>query len=658
MWLIHFSIDNFSLMALTIAVGFVVDDAIVVIENITRYIEQGMPPLAAALRGGREIGFTVLAMSLSLIAVFVPILFMGGVIGRMFREFSVTLAVAIAISGVVSLTLTPSLCAHFLRQERKDRKQGWLLTGAERMFDAVQGVYRRGLDWSLAHSGLMLLITVGAVAATIYLYIAVPKGFFPQQDTGSIQGQTEASEDISFDAMVAKQRQISDIIQSDPDVASIASFVGGGRNSSNSGSFFIELRSRDAGRRATVDQVINRLRPKFGKMAGFQVYLQAVQDVRVGGRPSKAQYQYTLQGEDIAQLYDWVPKLVERLKTVPQLKDVSSDLQQSGLQMNVVVDRDAASRLGLSPADVDRALGDAYGQSEILITYTQLNEYHVILEVSAREQREPSSLDHIFITSAGGGSVPLASIAHFERGLVPLAINHQGQFPVVNINFNLAPDVSLGAATKLINQAMLEIHTPAAITGGYAGNAQLFVDSLSTLPLLILTAILAVYIVLGMLYESLIHPLTILSTLPTAGIGALLALLVTGTDLSIVAIIGIILLIGIVKKNAIMMIDFALDAERSEGLSPRDAVYKACLIRFRPIMMTTMAALFGAVPLAIGMGTGSELRQPLGIAVIGGLLFSQVLTLFTTPVVYLKLERLASRRRKRRAIGHAVGQGV
>ncbi|MBL6752270.1 MAG: efflux RND transporter permease subunit, partial [Nevskia sp.] len=607
MWLLGFSIDNFSLMALTIAVGFVVDDAIVVIENIMRYIEQGETPMRAALRGGREIGFTVLSMSLSLIAVFIPILFMGGVLGRLFREFSVTLAAAIAISGVISLTLTPSLCGRFLRAEKAAaRRPGWISRTAERGFDGLQGLYRRGLDWSLGHAWLMLLITLGAVALTVYLYIAVPKGFFPQQDTGMLQGATEGAQDISFDAMVAKQQAAAAIVLSDPDVESAASFLGG-RNSANSGSIFVSLKARGAGRRASVDQVIARLRAKLAHLVGIEVFLQPVQDVRLGGRPGKSQYMYTLQAEDIHELYAWVPRLVERLKTSSQIKDVGSDLEKSGLQINVVVDRDAASRLGLTLADIDKALGEAFGQSQILITYTQLNEYHVILEAPPDQQKDPGSLGRIYVKPASGSTaLPLSTVAHFERGITPLTISHQGQFPVVNISFNLAPDVALGDATRIIQQAGLDIHMPASITGGFSGNAQLFVSSLATLPLLILAALLAVYIVLGMLYESLMHPLTILSTLPTAGIGALLALLATGTDLSIVAIIGIILLIGIVKKNAIMMIDFALDAERRLGMAPKDAIYQACLIRFRPIMMTTMAALFGAIPLAVGMGTGSE----------------------------------------------------
>ncbi|MBV8062858.1 MAG: efflux RND transporter permease subunit [Nevskia sp.] len=647
MWLFDFSIDNFSLMALTIAVGFVVDDAIVVIENIQRHIEGGMKPLPAAFQGGREIGFTVLSMSLSLIAVFIPILFMGGVIGKLFHEFAVTLAAAIAVSGVISLTLTPSLCARFLRAERHDRPPGWFARTAERGFDGLLGAYKAGLGWALRNHWMMLLITVGAVIGTVYLYVAVPKGFFPQQDTGMIQGSTQAAQNISFDGMVAKQQAAESILLKDPDVVSMGSFLGG-RNSANNGSMFVTLKTRAQGRRATVDQIINRLRPQFAKLAGLSVYLQPVQDVRAGGRTGAAQYIYALQSPDIQELYAWVPKLVDKLKTVPQLKDVNSDLQKSGLQMNVVVDRDSASRLGLTPADIDRALGNAFGQAQVLITYTELNQYHVILEALPSDQQDPGTLDRIRIISSAGAIVPLSAVAHFESGIAPLSISHQGQFPVVNISFNVAPNVALGDATKLIQQAMLDLRMPGDITGSFAGSAQLLVDSLSSLPILILTALLAVYIVLGMLYESLIHPLTILSTLPTAGIGALLALMVTGTDLSIVAIIGIILLIGIVKKNAIMMIDFALQTERHDGRSTRDSIFIASTLRFRPILMTTMAAMLGAVPLAVGTGMGSELRRPLGISIIGGLLVSQVLTLYTTPVIYLLMDTLRLKLRGRK----------
>jgi hydrophobe/amphiphile efflux-1 (HAE1) family protein len=646
MWLLGFSIDNFSLMALTIAVGFVVDDAIVVIENVVRHLERGEKPLQAALQAGREIGFTVLSMSLSLIAVFIPILFMSGVVGMLFREFSVTLAVAIAVSGIVSLTLTPTLCARFMRAEKDEKPPGRLMHLFERGFNVLLAWYQRGLDWALAHSRVMLAITVAAVGLTFYLYAAVPKGFFPQQDTAMLMGMAEGSQDISFDAIVSKLQQGMDIVLADPEVKSMGTFIGGGHNASNSASMYISLRQRDEGRKDSVDQIIARLRPKLEKIVGLSVYLQPVSDLHVGGRGSKGQYMYSLQAADLHELYAWVPKLAARLKTLPQLKDVSSDLEKQGLQTNVVVDRDAASRLGLTMAEIDRALGNAFGQTEILVTYTQLNEYRVILEVPPSQQRGPSDLDRIYLRSASGRSVPLSTVAHYEMGIAPLQVNHDGQFPVVNISYNLAPGVSLGNATQLIEQTMSELHMPGSIHGNFAGNAQLFVNSMKSLPTLIITALLAVYIVLGMLYESLIHPLTILSTLPTAGIGALLAMLVTGTDLSIVSIIGIILLIGIVKKNAIMMIDFAIHAERNEGLSPRDAIYQACLIRFRPIMMTTFAALFGALPLAIGMGTGSELRQPLGIAVIGGLLLSQVLTLFTTPVVYLTLDRWAQRHKK------------
>lgn len=652
MWALGYSLDNFSLMALTISVGFVVDDAIVVIENIVRHVEAGLPAREAALKGGREIGFTVLSMSLSLIAVFIPILFMGGVVGRFFEEFAVTLASAIAISGVVSLTLTPSLCGRFLHRHaeseslpgsRRRSLSSRLSFYFERGFDLMLAGYRRGLDWSLAHSRFMLALTTAAVFVTVWLYGVVPKGFLPQQDTGLMFAISEGAQDISFAAMADKQQQAIDIVRADPAIATVSALIGG-RGSSNNGRMFIALKPYGAGRKDSVDAVIARLRPQLAKLAGFSVFLVPVQDLRTSGRPGRSQYLYSLRSPSEDDLLAWVPKLVERLKTVPQLKDVSSDLEAAGLQRNVIIDRDRASRLGLSPAAIDTALNNAFSQRQIATTYTQLNQYRVVFGAGAANTQDPIALERLRVTAANGQSIPLATVAHFEDSVAPLSISHEGQFPVVDIGFNLAPGVALGEATQIITRTLVEIGAPAGLQGGFAGNAKLFTDSLKTLPLLILAALLTVYIVLGMLYESLVQPLTILSTLPTAGIGALLALQLTHTDLSIVSVIGIVLLIGIVKKNAIMMIDFALEAERTQGWTPREAIYQACLIRFRPIMMTTLAALFGALPLAVGLGIGSELRQPLGIAVVGGLLLSQALTLFTTPVVYLTLERWARRR--------------
>lgn len=648
MWLCGFSLDNISLMALTVAVGFLVDDAIVVIENIVRHIEQGKEPHEAALAGAKQIGFTVISISLSLVAVFIPILLMGGLIGRLFREFAVTLSASILVSAVVSLTLTPTLCAQFLRGRPKESEKPSTFSSK------LQDGYARALRWVLRHRFFTQMLTLFTLVATVWLYGVTPKGFFPQQDTGLMYGTTEAAQDVSFADMAKKQQQIVSVLLADPAIATVGSFVGsgGGGNAQNNGRMFIALKPPN--QRPPVDAVIARLRTQTAKVPGITLFLQPVQDIRVGGRMTKALYQYTLRDVDLDELNTWAPRLVERLKKSPELADVNSDQQFQGLQANVVIDRDAAGRLGIQAEAIDSTLYSSFGQRQVSIMYGPQNQYRVVLEVDPKFQDDPRALDKVFVHAADGKMVPLSSIAHYELSNVPLAVNHQGQFAAVTISFNLAPGVTLERATQVIDEAVRELNLPASISHGFAGNAQVFQESVGNQPILILAALIAVYIVLGMLYESLIHPITILSTLPSAGVGALLALQFFGFELSIVAMIGIILLIGIVKKNAIMMVDFALEAQRNDRLKPEEAIYQACLVRFRPIMMTTLAALFGALPLAIGLGVGSELRRPLGIAIVGGLVVSQALTLFTTPVVYLALERLRAWGLKSARVGARV----
>jgi multidrug efflux pump len=644
MYLLKFSLDNISLMALTISVGFVVDDAIVVIENIVRHLEQGLTPLEATLAGSRQIGFTVLSISISLVAVFIPLLFMGGIIGRQFHEFAVTLSVAILVSAVVSLTLTPMLCSRLLREEKSNQPRGWFYRATEKMLSGLIGFYSSSLRWVLRHSFLMLIVTAVTICLTIWLYTIVPKGFFPQQDTGLIMGITEAAQDISFDAMVLKQNQVTEIVKNDPAVASVTSAVGsGGGGSLNTGRMFITLKPRRE-RDLNATEVVARIRGKTARIPGIGVFLQASQDIRIGGRATKGQYIYSLVSPSQDDLNKFVPKLLAALQKNPKLKDLTTDQQQQGLQSNVVVDRIKASQLGIQPEQVDSALYSAFGQRAVSTVYNDRDQFHVILEALPQYLEEPTALDKIYISGTTGIQVPLSAIAHFQTSNTPTAINHQGQFPAVTFSFNLDPGTSLEQATAIIEKAASDIHMPDSIRGSFQGTAQVFQDSLSSEPVLILTAIIAVYIVLGVLYESYIHPITILSTLPSAGLGALLALLICKVDLSIVSIIGIILLIGIVKKNAIMMVDFALEAEREQKLSPADAIYQACVVRFRPILMTTLAAMFGAVPLALGHGDGSEIRQPLGVAIIGGLIVSQLLTLYTTPIIYLYLDRLRVQR--------------
>jgi len=612
-----------------------VDDAIVVIENITRYFEKGMNPMEAAVRGAREIGFTVVSMSTSLIAVFIPILLMGGIVGRLFREFAVTLSIAIAVSLVVSLTVTPMMCGKFLRSTDKE-KHGRIYHFSEKIFDTALKLYSRSLKLVLRHQPLTLLITIGTAALSVYLYVIVPKGFFPQQDTGRVMGSVQAAQDISFAAMQAKMRQFVGLVMKDPAVQTIVGFAGG-NTSTNSGRMFITLKPLEE-RKISADQVIGRLRRKLSVVPGATLYMQSAQDLTIGGRMSQAQFQYTLQGESLKDLNYWSPMLLQKLRSLPELRDVNTDQQDKGLQATVIIDRDTAARLGVDAGDIDNALYDAFGQRQVSIMYKALNQYHVVMEVAPEFSNSPDSLQNIYVRANNGTAVPLSSFAHFGPSNTPLAVSHQGQYPSVTLSFNLAPDVSLGAATDAIDKAQRSINFPPNINASFQGTAAAFQSSLASEPLLILAALVTVYLVLGMLYESYIHPITILSTLPSAGVGAILALLLTHSELNVMGLIGIILLIGIVKKNAIMMIDFALETERA-GRTPAESIYEACVRRFRPIMMTTMAALLGGLPLALGTGVGSELRRPLGITIVGGLIMSQALTLFTTPVVYLYLDR-------------------
>jgi len=656
MYLLGYSLDNLSLMALAISTGFVVDDAIVVLENVTRYLEHGLPPVQAAYRGAKEIGFTVLSMSLSLVAVFIPILLMGGIVGRLFREFAITLSIAISVSLLISLTTTPVMCAKFLKPLGEE-KHGRMYRFSQSIFDGLLAIYRVSLGWVLRFQPVVLLITIGTAALSVYLYVAVPKGFFPQQDTGRLGGTVQAAQDISFDSMKVKMLRFVEIVMDDPAVETIVGFAGG-NTSTNQGRMFITLKPLEE-RKVSADQVIGRLRRKLAVVPGATLFMQSQQDLTIGGRMSQSQYQYTLQGENLDELNAWAPRLLAKLKTLPQLQDVNTDQQIHGLQARIAIDRDTAARLGVASVTIDNALYDAFGQRQVSTIYRPLNQYHVVMEVDPRFQQSPDALSMVYVRSSNGQMVPLSAFAHFDTVDTSLAVPHQGQWPSVTLSFNLAPGVSLGDATTLIDNAENSIGLPGTIHASFQGTAAAFQDSLANQPVLIITALATVYIVLGILYESFIHPITILSTIPSAGVGALLALLLTHNELNVIGMIGIILLIGLVKKNAIMMIDFALDAERREGKSPLDAIHEACLLRFRPIMMTTMAALLGAIPLAIGTGTGSELRRPLGLTIVGGLIVSQMLTLFTTPVVYLYMDRLRSltSRRKHRVLTAAPTPG-
>ena len=638
MYLFGFSIDNLSLMALTISTGFVVDDAIVVLENITRYREEGMNAMQASFRGAAEIGPTVLSISISLVAVFIPLLLMGGVVGRLFREFAITLSMTILVSMLVSLTTTPTMCAYLLKDSHG---HGRLYRWTEGFFDFLIGSYERSLRWVLRHQFIVLMIAVLTLCLNIYLFVIIPKGFFPQQDTSRLNGNFMGDQSISFQAMQTKIAQLSKLVKEDPDVVTIQAFSGGGGGTTiNTGRCFITLRPLGP-RKASADDIINRLRPKTNSVPGVTLFLQSAQDLRVGGRQSAAQYQYTLQSDNLAELVEWAPILMNQMRRLPELTDVNSDQQNKGLESNLTIDRPTATRLGVSPATLDNILYDAFGEREIAKTFSPMNQYFVVMEVTPSFWQTPDGLNKIYVSSSAGTPIPLAAFTKFNSSTAALTVNHSGVFPSVTISFNLAPNISLGQAVAAIQATGEKAGVPTTISTNFSGTAQVFQSSLNNEPILIAAALAAVYIVLGMLYESLIHPITILSSLPSAGVGAILALLVTHTELSVIALIGVILLIGIVKKNAIMMIDFALEAERRDHKTPTEAAFQACVLRFRPIMMTTMAALLGGLPLALGTGTGSELRRPLGITIVGGLVFSQALTLYTTPVIYIYMDRLS-----------------
>jgi hydrophobic/amphiphilic exporter-1 (mainly G- bacteria), HAE1 family len=638
MYLVGYSLDNLSLMALTIAVGFVVDDAIVMLENIYRYVEEGMSPMDAAYKGAGEIGFTIISISVSLVAVFIPLLLMGGIVGRLFREFAVTVTLTIAVSVIISLTLTPMLCSRFLKNEHA-KKHGYLYQLFERGFDAMVNGYKRGLHIVLDHQFITLMVFFATLITTGVLFWIIPKGFFPQQDTGFISGFSESAQDSSFSSMNQRMLQLADIVRRDPDVTGFG--MNGSSSTFNTGNFFISLKPKDEGRTANADQIIARLRPQLAKVEGVNLFLQAGQDIRVGGRASRTQYQYTLTDSDLDELNTWAPKVAAKMRSLPELTDVASDQQNAAASAVLTIDRDRASSFGISPATIDATIYDAIGQRQVAQYFTQINSYHVVLEVTPSLQQDPNLFSKIYIASPlTGQQIPLSTFVKVDTSKTAyLSISHQGQFPAVTISFNIAPGKALGDAVNAINKAQAEMGLPQSLSSAFQGTAQAFRDSLSTQPYLIAAALVAVYIVLGLLYESYIHPLTILSTLPSAGVGALLILMAGGYDLSVIALIGIILLIGIVKKNGIMMIDFALKAEREQGMAPQEAIYQACLLRFRPIMMTTMCALLSGLPLMLGQGSGSELRRPLGFAMVGGLILSQMLTLFTTPVVYLYLDR-------------------